>query len=52
MSIGRALVCLLALAALACQSDAERAAEHLARGDELAKTKKFDEAVLEYKNVI
>lgn len=50
MTLARALVCLIALASLACQNDAERAAEHLARGAELLKEQKWDEAVIEYKN--
>ncbi len=50
MTVARFLIVLLALTALACQNDAERAAEHSARGAELIEAKKFDEAVIEYKN--
>jgi tetratricopeptide (TPR) repeat protein len=45
-----ALLCGIALAVLGCQSDAERAAEHMARGAALMKEGKWDEAVIEYKN--
>ncbi len=48
----RVFACLLLLAALACKSDSERAAEHLAKGDELATAEKWDEAIIEYKNVV
>jgi len=50
MSFVRVLICLIALAALGCQSEAERAAEHVARGEALLKDQKWDEAVIEYKN--
>ncbi|HEY8123598.1 MAG TPA: tetratricopeptide repeat protein [Myxococcota bacterium] len=50
MSLVRVLVCLIALAGVACQNDAERAAEHVARGAQLLEQKKWDEAVIEYKN--
>ena len=42
----------LALALLACQSASERAAEHLKRGEDFAKAEKWDEAVIEYRNVL
>lgn len=50
MSFARILVCLIALAVVACQSDQERAAEHLARGGEALTGEKWDAAVIEYKN--
>lgn len=50
MSVARILVCLLALAAVGCQSEADRAAEHMARGEGLLKDEKWDEATIEYKN--
>jgi len=46
----RVLACLIALAALACQNDAERAAEHAKKGNALLEEKKWDEAVIEFKN--
>jgi tetratricopeptide (TPR) repeat protein len=51
MPLVRSALCLLVLFALGCKGEAERAAEHLARGAELAKEQKWDEAVIEYKNV-
>ncbi len=50
MTVARLLVVLLALTAVACQNDAERAAEHSERGTALLKDEKWDEAVIEYKN--
>jgi len=50
MTSARVLICWIALAALGCQSDAERAAEHIKRGQALLEEKKWDEAVIEYKN--
>ena len=50
MTVVRILLCLIALAAVGCQSDAERAAEHMQRGEALLKEQKLDEAVIEYKN--
>jgi tetratricopeptide (TPR) repeat protein len=50
MTSARVLICWIALAALGCQSDAERAAEHVKRGQALLDEKKWDEAVIEYKN--
>ncbi len=54
MSLARLslLALAFALALLGCQSDAERAAAHLKRGDEFAKAEKWDEAAIEYRNVI
>jgi tetratricopeptide (TPR) repeat protein len=50
MTSARVLICWIALAALGCQSDAERAADHIKRGQALLEEKKWDEAVIEYKN--
>ncbi|HEU4428657.1 MAG TPA: tetratricopeptide repeat protein [Myxococcota bacterium] len=50
MKFVRVRACLLALAALACQNDAERAAEHAKKGNELLAEKKWDDAVIEFKN--
>jgi tetratricopeptide (TPR) repeat protein len=50
MQAKRRLICLIAVAALACQSDAERAAEHMKAGAEMLEAKQFEEAVIEYKN--
>ncbi len=52
MSFVRTLVCLIALALAACQSDQERAAGHLASGEQALKAEKWDEAVIEYKNAM
>ena len=41
-------VCLLA----ACQSDEEKSAAHLARGDAYLEEKQWNEAIIEYKNVL
>jgi tetratricopeptide (TPR) repeat protein len=46
----RTLLCLLALVGFGCKSGTERAAEHMQRGEKLIAEKKFDEAVIEYKN--
>lgn len=51
MSLVRVLFCLLVLGALGCTDDAEKAAAHLARGAEYAAAEKWDEAIIEYKNV-
>jgi tetratricopeptide (TPR) repeat protein len=50
MTAVRVLIASLALALLGCQSDSERAAEHMTRGAELLKEDKFEEAIIEYKN--
>jgi tetratricopeptide (TPR) repeat protein len=50
MTSARVLICWIALAAFGCQSDSERAAEHMARGQTLLTEEKWDEAVIEYKN--
>lgn len=50
MTFVRVLLCLIALTSMACQDDAERAAEHIGRGAALLKAEKWDEAVIEYKN--
>ena len=53
MNVARLLIApiaLIAFVALGCQSDSERAAEHMKRGEELLTEKKYDEAVIEYKN--
>jgi tetratricopeptide (TPR) repeat protein len=50
MTSARVLICWIALAAFGCQSESERAAEHMARGQALLKEEKWDEAVIEYKN--
>ena len=46
------ILALLLAAALACQSDEAKIAEHLERGEEYAEEKKYAEAVIEYKNVL
>ena len=50
MSLARILICLLALAAVGCQSEVDRAAEHMSRGEALLEEEKWDEATIEYKN--
>jgi tetratricopeptide (TPR) repeat protein len=50
MKAARLLFALLALFALGCQNDAERSAEHVKRGEQFLADKKFDEALIEYKN--
>jgi tetratricopeptide (TPR) repeat protein len=50
MTAVRVLIASLALALLGCQSDSERAAEHLKRGAELLEAKQFEQAIIEYKN--
>ncbi len=46
------ILALLLAAAVACQSDQAKIAEHMARGDEYAEQKKQAEAVIEYKSVL
>jgi tetratricopeptide (TPR) repeat protein len=46
------LLPLLVFGILACGSDAERAAEHLASGDAYLEEKEYAEAVIEYRNVL
>jgi tetratricopeptide (TPR) repeat protein len=48
----RALALALLLGVAACGDDASRIASHLERGDEYLKESKFNEAVLEYRNVL
>jgi tetratricopeptide (TPR) repeat protein len=43
---------LLVLAMAACQSDEEKLAEHMSRGDAYFEDEAFDEAIIEYKNVL
>ena len=43
---------LLVLAMAACQSDEEKLAEHMSRGDEYFEDEAFGEAIIEYKNVL
>jgi len=43
---------LLALAVMACQSDEEKLTEHMNRGDGYFEEESFDEAIIEYKNVL
>jgi len=50
MTLSRLLPVFAALALFACQSDSERAAQHLSQGESLLKEDKFDEAVIEFKN--
>jgi tetratricopeptide (TPR) repeat protein len=42
----------LVLATAACQSDEEKSADHLSRGDAYFEEEKYGEAVIEYKNVL
>ena len=46
------ILALLLGAAVACQSDQAKIAEHMARGDEYAEQKKQAEAIIEYKSVL
>ena len=43
---------LLALAIAACQSDEQKRAEYMKRGNEYLESKDFKEAIIEYKNVL
>ena len=53
MSTRLTSICLLSLlAALACQSDEAKLAEHLERGQAYVADEKWDEAIIEYKNVL
>jgi tetratricopeptide (TPR) repeat protein len=42
----------LVLATVSCQSDEEKFAEHLSRGDAYFEEEQFSEAIIEYKNVL
>jgi tetratricopeptide (TPR) repeat protein len=46
------ILALLLAAAVACQSDQAKIAEHMARGDKYAEEKKQAEAIIEYKSVL
>jgi len=50
--IRRIALALLVASTLACQSDEEKFAEHLSRGDAYFEEEKFSEAIIEYKNVL
>lgn len=52
--LAQSLLCLALLAALplACQDDASRLAEHMARGEQALEDEKPNEAVIEYRNAL
>lgn len=48
----KVLLLLPLLAALACQSDAEKLAEHMTRGDAYREAEEYPEAIIEYKSAL
>jgi tetratricopeptide (TPR) repeat protein len=50
--IRRILLAFVVLSVVACQSDEEKFADHLKRGDEYFEAGQYSEAIIEYKNVL